>query len=378
MQFRSRSRGVRRSGLTLVELLVVIAITGLLLALLLPAVQAAREAARRLQCANNLKQHGLALHTYHDQYKVFPPAFINPGGRRTALDEWERNQRVLNHTGFTLLLPNLGQGPIYDQWNFKLCSSSSSPYGNPVAGQEWGLPWKYGRPQIDNKQMLADPNYKQYLFSNYLEVFHCPSDRKPQLWNNEQYGPTYFYAAQNVRRSNYLFGVGWNTDFSANYAVYDASSSWLFDEPRTVLYEYQGMFGNNGAAKIKSVRDGLSNCVALGESVQQKLSSHFGAYWGAGLVTCCHGYTPGRDGRGANRFHLNGLDSRYLNKTTGRCTRGLWSRCVYAWVFSSYHPGGAQFVFGDGSVKFLSEHMSKRTFRLMNYIHDGNPVEFER
>ena len=67
---------------------------------------------------------------------------------------------------------------------------------------------------------------------------------------------------------------------------------------------------------------------------------------------------------GPNRFHLNGLDQRYVNQVTGQCTRGIWSRCVYAWVFSSYHPGGGQFVMGDGAVKFLSEQMEYRNFRL--------------
>jgi len=373
----------RRHAFTLVELLVVIAIIGILVSLLLPAVQAAREAARRMQCGNNLKQMGIALHNYHDQYKVFPPALLNTGRRNNAPNEWALGQKVLNHTGFTLMLPQLEQGPIYDEWNFSLCSNSNQPYGSiAVAGQEAGLPWEYGRAQIDNKQMFMDMNYKEYLFSAYLGVFHCPSDRKPELWNREQNGPTYFYCAQNVRRSNYFFGTGWNTDYSANYEIYNRSASWLLDEPRGSgdirrLYEYQGMFGNSGAAEISMIRDGASNCIAIGESVLQKLSPHFGGYWGAGVHTCCHGYVPGRDGGGGNRFHLNGLDSRYVNKVTGKCTRGLWTRCVYAWAFSSYHPGGGQFVMGDGSVKFLSETMSERTFRLMNYIHDGNPVEFD-
>ncbi len=142
-------------------------------------------------------------------------------------------------------------------------------------------------------------------------------------------------------------------------------------------YEYQGMFGNNGAAEISQLRDGASNVIAIGESVQEKLTPQFGGYWGAGVHTCCHGYVPGRDRLGGNRFHINGVDVRWLDPETGQCTRGLWSRCTYAWVFSSYHPGGCQFVMGDGSVKFLPEGMSKRTFKLLNYIHDGNPVELD-
>ena len=84
-----------------------------------------------------------------------------------------------------------------------------------------------------------------------------------------------------------------------------------------------------------------------------------------------------RGAGGPSWTHINGQVASYLDPQTGQCTRGAWNRCVYAWVFSSHHSGGAQFVMGDGSVKFLSETMSKKTFRLMNFIHDGNTVEFE-
>ena len=96
---------VVRCGMTLVELLVVIAIIGILVGLLLPAVQAAREAARRLQCSDNLKQQGLALYSYHNTYRVLPPALVNSGRYADGGSLWKGPKTVLNHTGFTLLLP---------------------------------------------------------------------------------------------------------------------------------------------------------------------------------------------------------------------------------------------------------------------------------
>src|SRR5438093_2413539 len=100
-----------RRGFTLIELLVVIAIIGVLIALLLPAVQAAREAARRSQCVNNLKQMGIALHNYHDTLGAFPagrPAYVADNGDRA------------NNSGFVSMLNNMEQTPLYNAWNFNV------------------------------------------------------------------------------------------------------------------------------------------------------------------------------------------------------------------------------------------------------------------
>src|SRR5690606_3248126 len=106
----------RPHGFTLIELLVVIAIIAVLIALLLPAVQQAREAARRTQCKNNLKQIGLALHTYHDSHLVFPFATMNASSSWSTVFE-ASTDIVLNHTGWVSLLPNVEQGPLFSQFN---------------------------------------------------------------------------------------------------------------------------------------------------------------------------------------------------------------------------------------------------------------------
>ncbi len=110
-------------GFTLIELLVVIAIIAILIALLLPAVQQAREAARRSSCKNNLKQWGLALHNYHDTYKQFPPSAVNPGSYRS--NSFVPRGKIRNHTGYLYLLPYVDQAPLYKKINFNRATGNA-------------------------------------------------------------------------------------------------------------------------------------------------------------------------------------------------------------------------------------------------------------
>ena len=118
----------RPAGFTLVELLVVIAIIGVLVALLLPAVQAAREAARRSQCGNNLKQIGLALHNYHDTLKWFPPGAVFEGGASTAPNAQPINQRGSMHVR---LLPYMEQQALYNAFDFN--TLGDTPIAFPIS-----------------------------------------------------------------------------------------------------------------------------------------------------------------------------------------------------------------------------------------------------
>jgi len=156
----SATRFRRRSlqGFTLVELLVVIAIIGILIALLLPAVQAAREAARRSQCVNNLKQIGLAAQNYHDTHRVFPPAGLNYGALGAVPTVMPNN--IMNTSGFVLMLPFLEQQPLYSRYN-QNASASDSIYNGAKAGSTIA-----GTPTGGNDAIAA----------TQLPAFLCPSD----------------------------------------------------------------------------------------------------------------------------------------------------------------------------------------------------------
>src|SRR5688500_12013198 len=149
----------RRRGFTLVELLVVIAIIGILVAMLLPAVQAAREAARRSSCQNNLKQMGLALHNYHDTFKVFPPALVNSGRyNNMAYYTTQGNGQVLNTTGWALMMPFYEQNAAYSKYDFRFCSTvDTATYGLPISGSDTG------------------PNSNDGIYNMRVEMLECPS-----------------------------------------------------------------------------------------------------------------------------------------------------------------------------------------------------------
>ncbi|MGE0758622.1 MAG: DUF1559 domain-containing protein [Pirellulaceae bacterium] len=339
-------------GFTLVELLVVIAIIGILVALLLPAVQAAREAARRMQCGNNLKQMGLALHNYHDVFKVFPPALLNSGRLAVATSSIRYPEGVRNHTGWLLMLPYYEQSALHGQINFALATSASNPYSHPA-----------GAPTGTNLNLLQ----------GRIPMLECPSD--PQKGESLTRNPsaTDFYLAQNLKRTSYLFSTGVHTDYND---IYETTSSDI----------RQGAFGNGGAATLAKVIDGTSNALAIGESIGgiRKTSSVYGPWGLQGTHTCCHGRIvtssstvlgPAQLNPGTNCYDKNyHINSSWQNQTCNPIAGNLSPKKSYAWVFNSAHPGGAQFAMCDGSVQFLPDTMDYLTLARLAYIHDGQPV----
>jgi prepilin-type N-terminal cleavage/methylation domain-containing protein/prepilin-type processing-associated H-X9-DG protein len=322
---------------TLVELLVVIAIIGVLVALLLPAVQAAREAARRTQCNNNLKQIGLALHNYHDTYKTFPPMAGGTWNPDTAWPSGSWKSNIEYHSTFFFILPYMEQAPLYDR------IIAGLPEGG-MAG-----------PVRQGPHSLQD--YSPY--GTLIEAYICPSD---------PYGSR----------------GGWDTTHSAsiNYAVNLGDSSIGLDgnwNPPTVwALQSRGAFAFKEGAKIADIVDGTSNTLATSENTVYSAAQHgkvhghyttmsngtFRATPSAVLATkgpngTLIGPLPGshhRDGEAwvSGYPMISGFNTILPpNAPSVATAAGEWNEGIY--TPDSYHPGGINAGMADGSVRFIAE-----------------------
>lgn len=309
--------------------------------LLLPAVQAAREAARRMQCGNNLKQQGIALHNYHDTFKSMPPALLGSGRINNGPYLASRGG-VKNTTGWAMLLPFLEQSAIYDRYNFAVCSSMSSPYGHAVTGND---------------------TINDGLYNASLPFLECPSDPSAGVRSTVGAGGTGFYSRRNAVRTSYLFSTGAFTDYSGDWGT---STSDI----------RRGAFGNESGAKFNAFIDGLSNTIAIGEATggRFKTDVSFGPWGLTGTHTCCHGVIQSSSTTILTQIEVAALQNNWHINAPWN---GDAQRRTYAWVFGSLHPGGAQFVFGDGSTRFLSESMEYLTLVRLAYIQDGQVVTID-
>ena len=313
----------RSRGFTLVELLVVITIIGILIALLLPAVQAAREAARRMQCTNNLKQLALGLLAYHDSHGSFPSGQIEsaPGPRRPSGTTGACTSGGTRAAPWTvLLLPYIEQTALHDAFNFRA----------PFRHLQNGTGGSTGNELLQERRNMA---------------FECPTD---------------LHSAESYENINYL-GVQGGGDYAAMAAAGRACRAYA-----TRSYFFNGTLYPDSATKTRDFTDGTSNVFVLGESRYVTLKgtdSTSTTYW-MGWATAAWSDAPGLVG--ATYLPING--SKFV-PTTG------YNLDVATNYFGSLHPGGCNFAMGDGSVHFVSETINLSTYQSLGIIADGLPVE---
>ena len=309
-----------RRGFTLIELLVVIAIIAILIALLLPAVQQAREAARRTECKNIMKQYGLALHNYHDNFNRLPFGSMGLNQATTY---------PKNNFGFhVLILPYIDQAPLYNQFDF------SNAYNSVI-----NFPLK----------------------SRSTPLHFCPSARLA-----DRTGPseTQNSVAQ-VPFTIHYYGVAGVTGpkpapMTGNYLASPVTAS----NTDHGGYAMNGMLCRNEATRFSDCTDGLSNTFLMGE-ISGATASGWSASWrawtqgsssGAGFpITSSNNSNGSAQYASKNVTHPISANTGYVGGTTGRLFNDV--------RFSSQHVGGAHFLLGDGTVRFVSANINFPTYQ---------------
>ncbi|MBN2216508.1 MAG: DUF1559 domain-containing protein [Pirellulales bacterium] len=333
-------------GFTLVELLVVIAIIGVLIALLLPAVQAAREAARRLQCANHLKQIGLALHGYAQGHNAFPPGCIvsqngypyyDPFGEAGPYPNVTSPNGAHGTSWMLMMLPYVEQASLYARWDFR-----TNVFGNAAVAQ------------------------------TDIAMFYCPSRRgaiRPEdlsplaPWPSRMVDPS--WSSGGTDYGGCLGAVnGWDDSVppgkATNHRFTQITSKGLFwdftgdDASPSAI----GIFRPNEPTKLNDVSDGTSNVIMIGEMQRLKWdgekpeeqTSQDG--WALGGVATLFS-TANPSHSGGNSTGKGGLNNDYFESP------------------GSDHPGGAYFGAADGSVHFISENIDTNLFDVLGSMQDG-------
>ena len=313
--------GCHLHGFTLVELLVVIAIIGTLVGLLLPAVQAARESARRSTCSNNLKQITLALNVFHDGKQQFPMGVLQPSNTGSA-----SSQRI---PWMLQLLPFVEEAGLY---------RSLAPTLTPQASAS-------------------------FTFANLKSVvgYTCPSD--------SALGTKWKYGSDTGPRSNY---VGCFSP-DAGMMSKDADYSGTYGGGKSTS-DLRSLFNFNVVRRMKNVTDGLSKTVAVSESIAGTPDSadHRGRWWGEWGAQYSHKNTPNSNVPDAIWSTVAGSSFNMCVSTpTAPCNGGAsdWANLVFS--ARSKHSGGVNAGMADGAVFFMSDNVSTAVWQALGSINGG-------
>jgi prepilin-type N-terminal cleavage/methylation domain-containing protein/prepilin-type processing-associated H-X9-DG protein len=328
----------KRSAFTLVELLVVIAIVGVLVALLLPAVQAAREAARRTSCTNNLKQLGIAVQNFHDSHKKLPTSNRAPGATTNPRYAWA-----------TLMLPYFEEQNVFDQYDFK---------------QNWSKTVAVAPHAIANATLVA----------TRLAVFECPSTPEDsRLDGDPQYftltpPPADWTASRCAAPTDYVP----ITQVNQRLVDFQVNGQYIVDQN---VGDLTGMLLRNTNATLRQVTDGTSHTILLAESAGRPY-----VYRRNGRVGDLPNNRVNGGGwcRPASEIMLDGSSEDgvtfpgpcAINCANGEDVGGM----MFPYPFYgsngtsqtyAFHPAGANILFGDGSVHFLREDIEMRVYARM-------------
>jgi prepilin-type N-terminal cleavage/methylation domain-containing protein/prepilin-type processing-associated H-X9-DG protein len=360
-----------RPGFTLIELLVVIAIIAVLIGLLVPAVQKVREAANRMKCSNNLKQIGLALHNYHDSYNAFPPGNVSPVPMSAVgcFSGTSANSPNPGPPWSVLILPYLEQTAIYN--NLNINGTFPSSY-NDV-----GLvpPPTNLNPAVFNP-ITNSPLYRR------IDVYQCPSIPQGKLpWVELATigGAAGVVAGVEQTTMNYFacMGGGLNEPANANRQASANGQNCTcgtvgapFPNARFLIHWTNGFLHVNSKKRMADATDGTSNSILVGETIYQNMQINRG--WGSSHRTR-HGSNNGPGNITGTYRAINSGKALYEAFSNRQTDQNIHNHLMNT-CFGSLHPGGAQFCFGDGSVRFLTENMNLAIYRTLGSINDGLPV----